>query len=606
MREKKKNHSMKVLLRLLPGVVKSAPLLLLVFIVTTVCHGVSWGVETVMQQRFFDQAAAMAGGGGSFEAALTALGFLGAANVGCQVLNGAGNFLPGVVGNKVLGHQSMEIHEKIARLSPVVFEDTGKLDDINKAEAGKENAFWFVCDFIALLTFYIPYFLFMGWYLFSLKPILAVVIVIIFLPTAFAQLIRMKAFSDLEDESAPVRREYEHYEACMVSREFFRETRLLGGFSYFKRLYLETMDLMHRLKYKASMKSNLFELSMRVLTVAGYVVILLLLFDALMKQEVSVGAFAAVFNSLGLLYGLMEEIICRHISDMAQNMGSIQNYLNFLDLEERKGERDEEPGWGDIVLSDVSFSYPGAESDAIREVCFTLKKGETLAIVGENGSGKSTLVRLICGLYEPKSGSVKMNGTDSGMLSLRALTVRTSAVFQKFQRYQMTLRENITISDRLRSCGEEELDRVCAMAGAAKEDFRKGYDTMLSREFDGVDLSGGQWQRTAIARGFFRDHDLIILDEPTAAIDPYEETRIYNQFAQIARDKSAVIVTHRLGSVKLADRILVMKEGRAVQLGPHEELIGQEGEYRRLYEAQEQWYQRECLPHDGSEMMEII
>ncbi len=526
-------------------------------------------------------------------AAFAALGFLGLANVGCQVLNGAGNFLPDVLGSKVLGYQSKEIHEKIARLSPVVFEDTGKLDDINKAEAGKENAFWFVCDFTALLTFYIPYFLFMGWYLFSLKPILAVVIVIIFLPTALAQLIRMKAFSGLEDESAPVRREYEHYEACMVSREFFRETRLLGGFSYFKRLYLEALDLMQRLKYKASMKSNLFELSMRILTVAGYVGILFLLFDALMKGEVSVGAFAAVFNSLGMLYSIMEEIICRHISNMAQNMGSIRNYLNFLDLDERECGQDEAPGWGDIALTDVSFSYPGAEADAIREVSFTLKKGETLAVVGENGSGKSTLVRLIAGLYDPKSGSVMRNGTDTRTLSMRALTARTSAVFQKFQRYQMTLGENIIISDRLRHCGEEELDRVCGMAGVDKEDdvFLRGYDTMLSREFDGVDLSGGQWQRTAIARGFFRDHDLIILDEPTAAIDPYEETRIYNRFAEIARNKSAVIVTHRLGSVKLADRILVMSKGRAVQIGTHEELIAREGEYKRLYEAQEQWYQ---------------
>ncbi|WP_242982570.1 ATP-binding cassette domain-containing protein [Acetatifactor muris] len=113
---------------------------------------------------------------------------------------------------------------------------------------------------------------------------------------------------------------------------------------------------------------------------------------------------------------------------------------------------------------------------------------------------------------------------------------------------------------------------------------------MLSREFGGIDLSGGQWQRVAIARGFFRSHDLIILDEPTAAIDPYEETRIYNRFAEIARDKTAVIVTHRLGSVKLADRILVMKEGEAVQTGTHEELIVRDGEYKRLYEAQEQWY----------------
>lgn len=113
---------------------------------------------------------------------------------------------------------------------------------------------------------------------------------------------------------------------------------------------------------------------------------------------------------------------------------------------------------------------------------------------------------------------------------------------------------------------------------------------MLSREFNGIDLSGGQWQRIAIARGFYREHNLIILDEPTAAIDPYEETRIYNRFAELSRDKTSVIVTHRIGSVRLADRILVLQEGRAVQIGTHDELLQEDGEYRRLWEAQEQWY----------------
>ena len=154
----------------------------------------------------------------------------------------------------------------------------------------------------------------------------------------------------------------------------------------------------------------------------------------------------------------------------------------------------------------------------------------------------------------------------------------------------MTLAENIVISDPGAESGKARLDSVCAMAWTEPGAFPQGYDTMLSREFDGIDLSGGQWQRVAIARGFFRGHDLIILDEPTAAIDPYEETRIYNRFAEIARDKSAVIVTHRLGSVKLADRILVMKDGEAVQMGTHEELIAREGEYKRLYEARRESY----------------
>lgn len=380
----------------------------------------------------------------------------------------------------------------------------------------------------------------------------------------------------------------------MVSREFFRETRLLGGFYYFKKLYVETLDLMQKLKYKAAMRSNLFELAMRSLTALGYTAILLLLFDALMKQEVSVGAFAAVFSSVGTLYSLMEEVICSHIARIAKNAGTVRNYLDFLDLDERTGKQEKVPELGDIVLENVSFSYPGSENMAVKDVSFTLKKGETLAIVGENGSGKSTLIHLISGIYLPVQGCVTINGEDTRKLSFDALFKRTSAVFQKFQRYQMTLQENITISDRQKEQTKQELDRVCQLAGTDKNDgcFEKSYDTMLSREFDGTELSGGQWQRIAIARGFFRDHDLIILDEPTAAIDPYKETLIYNQFAEISRSKSAVIVTHRLGSVKLADRVLVMKEGKAIQLGTHAELMAQEaGEYRRLYHAQEKWYQ---------------
>jgi len=264
-------------------------------------------------------------------------------------------------------------------------------------------------------------------------------------------------------------------------------------------------------------------------------------------------------------------------------------------MKERTGNIDTAPGWGDIVLSNVSFKYPNAEKQAVKNVSFTFKKGETLAIVGENGSGKSTLIRLICGLYLPDEGSVRINGTDTRELTGKALYENTSAVFQKYQKYQMLLDENITISESGKEYDEAVLDGICEMAGVDKSEsaFPNGYKTMLSREFDGVDLSGGQWQRVAIARGFFRSHNLIILDEPTAAIDPYEETRIYNRFAEISKNKSAVIVTHRLGSVKLADRIIVMKDGEVVQIGTHEKLINVEGEYKRLYEAQEQWYNDE-------------
>ena len=572
---------------------KATHILMVIDLILGILHGLSFGLETMMQQRFFDQATQMMNGSATLGMAFGALAMLGLANVICQILNGISNYMPNIANGKISEELSRKLNEKIGRLAPETFENTAYLDDINKAEKGKDSVLNVVNTMMSIMTFYVPYFGFMGWYLFTMKPILILALVLIFIPKALTQILRTQVFAKAEDESAPIRREYEYYENCIADREYFKETRLLGGFVFFKKLYTQALDAMQKLRYKASIKANMAEFLMSLVTVAGYVGIIWLLFDSLMKGDISVGAFAAVFNSLGLMYGIMDEVICRHIGGVAETIGATQNYMRFMDMPERTGSVSQMPEWGDIELSHVSFAYPDASECAVKDVSFTLKKGETLAVVGENGSGKSTLNRVVSGLYAPTAGQVLHNGVETTKIAASALFAGTSAVFQKYQRYQMSLAENISISKTEKPWDETVLENVSQKAGLDVEGrtFINGYDTMLSREFDGVDLSGGQWQRVAIARGFFRDHNLIILDEPTAAIDPYEETRIYNRFAQIAKEKSALIVTNRLGSVKLADRILVMKDGQVVQLGTHEELMAEEGEYRRLYEAQEQWYE---------------
>ena len=239
-------------------------------------------------------------------------------------------------------------------------------------------------------------------------------------------------------------------------------------------------------------------------------------------------------------------------------------------------------------MDDASFCYPGRDTAAIDGASLSIASGETIAIVGENGAGKSTLVRLLTGLYGPDEGTVTIGGLDSKKIHPSAVFSGISGVFQRYQRYKMTLGDNVTISS---ATGTPDDDNI--QGALDKAEFNEDgllLDSMLSPEFDGIDLSGGQWQRLAIARGLYRSSDFIVLDEPTAAIDPIEETRIYNQFKRLAKDKSAIIVTHRLGSTKLADRIVVMDAGKIVDSGTHDELIARPGKYAEMWMAQAAWY----------------
>lgn len=592
-KEKNKDVTISALLRhIVPKAIGISPVYFVFMTVVGIAHGLFWGIDILIRQEFFDVAAGLPSGQTMLRGVLLAFAALALCAVLTQFLNGLSNYMFEVYSERIAQKLRFDINARIQKLSPELFENTETLDDINKAEKGAGAALQLFFVIYTLLSFYLPYFVFVGWYLFYLKPLFLLSIVIVFIPTALTQLIRAKVFAKLEDDSAPKRREFEYYEKAIADREYFKETRLLGAFGYFKEKFVETYRLCLKLRMRAEIRSTVFELSMNILTILGYFAILYLLFSALMAGEISVGAFAAVFANIGMLYEIMSEVVNRHIGSLAQNFGATVNYVRFLHMPERSGEVKTAQDWGDITFRDVSYSYPHAERPAISHVSFTLHRGETLAVVGENGSGKSTLIRLLSGLYLPSEGEVLVNGVSTQRIDPPALFGRTSAVFQKYQRYHMTLRENLTISDPGKQTDNAQLDEICQMAGCnpADSSFTDGYDTMLSREFDGVDLSGGQWQRIAIARGFYRDHDLIILDEPTAAIDPYEETRVYNRFAELSRDKSAIIVTHRIGSVRLADRILVMQDGQGVQLGTHEELMREEGEYRRLWESQEQWY----------------
>jgi len=589
---KRINNVWSAFFLLLPKIYKAAPFLFVVTLCVNILHGFSMGAITFFNQRMFDSVAYFAEGNIEFQTAVLSLIVVGIVNVLNQILNGVGNFLPQVFDEKAQGVLGISLHHKMAKLPPIYFENKSLLDDINKASKGKSDAVFFIMMCFSLLCFYIPYFIFMSLYLFYLKPIFIITIVLIFIPSFFTQAIKTKIIAKLEDKSAPIRREFEYYGRCIVDREYFKETRLLGGFSYFIKLCKDSLHLLNKTQFSALTKTNLYELCMKLVSVAGYLGVLYLLFDALMKSEISIGAFSAVFASIGMLFSIMEEVVCRHIGPIASNLGTIRNYYNFMNLEVRNGTNEKPSVTGSIIFKDVSFFYPGCTISAIKDINLKINNGETVAIVGENGSGKTTLVKLLTGLYEPSSGDVFYDNINTKNISQQSMHKNITAVLQRYQRYQMTLGENIVISEMSKVFTLDELNNACNNAGVTfnQDPFIYEYDTILSREFDGIDLSGGQWQKIAIARGIYRTHEIIALDEPTSAIDPMEETRMYQQFAKISSEKTAIVVTHRIGSARIANRIYVMKEGELVESGTHFELLEADGEYSRLYHCQEKWY----------------
>jgi ATP-binding cassette subfamily B protein len=243
-----------------------------------------------------------------------------------------------------------------------------------------------------------------------------------------------------------------------------------------------------------------------------------------------------------------------------------------------------------IEVSGVSFAYPGSPHPVIRDVSFTVAPGETIAIVGENGAGKSTLIRLITGLYLPDAGTVMLDGKDTR--GNGDAMHQIGAVFQDYLAYQLPLRDNIGFGDPMRAAERHHLERAARQAGIAElvDAMPEGFDTWLGRQFGERDLSGGQWQRVALARAFYRDADLLILDEPTAALDPKAEQALFERFASLVEDRTSVMISHRLASARFADRILVMDQGRLVEQGSHAALIRQGGLYARMFAAQAEWY----------------
>lgn len=326
--------------------------------------------------------------------------------------------------------------------------------------------------------------------------------------------------------------------------------------------------------------------------------ILLSLLIPLTKGEITPGMFIGVDNAAIGIVTIVSGSIGWMVEYFAQSVKYLEDLSEFSLLEDQEGALDEscdmnEEGFDSIEFKNVSFAYPDTDRYILKNCSFRLNKGEHYAFVGVNGAGKTTITKLITGLYDNYEGEILINGKNLREYTLAQIKGMFSVVYQDFAKYQIEFEDNIKLGC-ISKDDEQRITQVVEDINLTEvlNNLPKGQKTPLGKIFeDGVDLSGGEWQRLAIARSLYSDAPMRILDEPTAALDPIAESGIYSLFRDITKDKSAIFITHRLGAAKIADKILVIDDGKVKEFGSHNELMNKNGIYAQMFNTQKGWYE---------------
>lgn len=431
-----------------------------------------------------------------------------------------------------------------------------------------------------------------------------IVLIVTVLPRLWGTVHFTRREADVYVKDTPLYRLTTYLSGLLGEREAVKEIRLFQTHDYL----IERMDRANRQHYahvaavKVSQEKSLFLLTliMAVGTAAiwGYAG-----WRALIGA-ISVGSVAlvlqAVERSRDQLFAFSGTV-----GSFAENLVYLQALFDFLDLSPQgvAGTLVRSPDsvgvsadfTGAVQFEHVSFRYPGHDHNVLEDISFSIRPGEIVALVGENGAGKTTLVKLLTRLYDPVEGRITVAGRDLRQVDPECYYRQIGAIFQDFLHYELTARENIGFGHLPDLDNMAQIRRAAEMGGAAEliEGLPQQYATVLGRLFDeeSTDLSGGQWQKIALARAFMRDVPMLVLDEPTAALDAFAENAVFNRFAELTQGRTTVFVTHRLSSVQMAHKILVLKDGRLVESGTHDELIMRKGEYATMFKLQAERYQ---------------
>jgi len=501
-----------------------------------------------------------------------------------------------LLGDLVSHEISLRLMKQSARLDLECFEDAEFYDKLERARRQASSRILLMSQALTQLQDAITVF-FLAAALITFNPWLLLLLAITLIP-AFLGETRFNSQSySLMYGWTQERRELDYLRFAGASEETAKEVKIFGLSDFFGSRYQKLAGEYYHANKNLSVRRAAWGGLLSILGSIGYYTAYVVIIFRTVNGELSLGDLIFLSGSFLRLRSLIESILIR-FSSIADSALYLKDLFDFLEMVPKISSKKNALPFPKTIregftFKQVSFRYPQTEKWILRDISFTLHPGEKLALVGENGAGKTTLIKLLTRLYDPDEGRILLEGHDLSDYDLDGLRDAAGVIFQDYVKYHLTASENIAvgrIDDRNNEARIVEAAQR-SLADTVIEKLPDGYQQMIGRWFkQGTNLSGGEWQKIAIARAYMRDAQLLILDEPTAALDARAEHEVFRRFVELTNDKCAVLISHRFSTVRMADRIIVLHEGKLLEHGTHEELLAAKGQYSELFQLQAAGY----------------